>query len=466
MSLSVGADLPELTRVAVLGLARSGLAAVEALLARGVEVVASDLRAEVDGLRPRDGMTAVLGGHPESLLEGVQAVVVSPGIPRTAPIVDAALARAIPVISEIELASRLLPGIVVGITGTNGKSTTTALAAALLNGAGIAAVACGNLGTPWIAAAAAPDDPEAPPSSPVRVWVVELSSFQLETVRRFAPDVGVHLNLTPDHLDRYRSLDDYGAAKARIFESQQEAQVAVLNADDPLVARISPRARRFEFTRRRAARLGAWLDGDDVVADVTGAGPRRVLRRDELSLPGTHNLENALAALAAVLPLGVPVESAAETLRSFRGLRHRTELVRVRAGVSWYNDSKGTNIDATLKSLEGFPDGRVFLILGGKDKGDDFGRLLPLAKRKARRILSIGKAAPAVEAALSAEVPTVRSGTVQLAVAEAARDAEAGDVVLLSPACASFDQFRDFEHRGDVFEALVLSLPPAGPEGS
>ena len=460
MSLPVGADLPELSRVAVLGLARSGLAAVWALLARGVEVVASDLRTEVPGLDARDGLTTVLGSHPESLLDGVQLVVLSPGIPRTAPIVDAALARAIPVVSEIELASRLLPGLVVAITGTNGKSTTTALAAALLHDAGIRAVACGNLGTPWIASAARREE-ELPP--PTRVWVVELSSFQLETVRRFAPDVAVHLNLTPDHLDRYRSLDDYGAAKARIFENQQEAQVAVLNADDPLVARISPRARRFEFTRRRALRLGAWCDGDDVVADV-GAGPVRILRTDELSLPGAHNLENALAALSATLPLGVPPESAARTLRSFKGLRHRTELIRVLGCVALYNDSKGTNIDATLKSLEGFPDGRVFLILGGKDKGDDFRRLQGLAGRKARRILAIGKTAPAVEAAL-AGVPTSRAGTLDAAIAEAARDAVAGDVVLLSPACASFDQFRDFEHRGEVFEALVRALPDAGEEG-
>ncbi len=461
MSLSIGPDLPDLSRVAVLGLARSGLAAVDALLARGVEVVASDLQAAVEGLGARDGLTAVLGGHPESLLDGVQLVVLSPGIPRTAPIVDAALSRAIPVVSEIEVASRLLPGIVVGITGTNGKSTTTALAAALLNDAGVQAFPCGNLGTPWIAAAASPAKPGDTPSTPTRVWVVELSSFQLETVRRFAPDVAVHLNLTPDHLDRYRSLDDYGAAKARIFENQREAQVAVLNADDPLVARISTRARRFEFTRRRAARLGAWLEGNDVVADVTGSGPCRVLRRDEISLPGAHNLENALAAIAAVLPLGVSPESAAKTLRAFKGLRHRMELVRVRHGVSWYNDSKGTNIDATLKSLEGFPDGRVFLILGGKDKGDDFRRLLPLAKQKARRILAIGKAAPVVETALAAAVPTFRAGTLASAVDEAARDAAAGDVVLLSPACASFDQFHNFEHRGEVFEALVRALPPA-----
>ncbi len=467
MTLNIGPDLPDLSRVAVLGLARSGRAAVEALLARGVEVVASDMRPAWEiGLLPRDGLTTFFSGHTEALLEGVQLVVLSPGIPRTAPIVDSALARAIPVISEIELASRLLPGIVIGITGTNGKSTTTALAAALLNDAGIEAVACGNLGTPWITAASQPfetgDGALAPPN---RVWVVELSSFQLETVRRLAPDVAVHLNLTPDHLDRYRSIDDYGAAKARIFENQRESQIAVLNGDDPLVARIAPRARRFEFTRRRVPSLGAWLEGDVVVADVVGKGGRAILRRDEISLPGAHNLENALAALAAVLPLGVAPESAAKTLRSFQGLPHRTALVRVRCGVTWYNDSKGTNVDATLKSLEGFPDGRVLLILGGKDKGDDFRRLLPLTARKVKRVLAIGKAAESIAEALAGEVVLTRAGTLERAVEEAAREAATGDIVLLSPACASFDQFRNFEHRGEVFEALVRGLPESASPG-
>ena len=456
MSLSLGHDLRELSRVAVLGLARSGRASVEALLARGVAVIASDVRTGADVELPsRPGLTTVLGSHPESLLDSVDMVVLSPGIARTAPIVDAALARAIPVVSEIELASRLLPGLVIGITGTNGKSTTTTLTAALLSDAGIEAVACGNLGTPWIASAVEPATEEP---IPTRAWVVELSSFQLETVRRFAPDVAVYLNLTPDHLDRYRSIDDYGAAKARIFENQREAQIAILNADDPLVARVSPRSRRFEFSRKQIVRLGAWMEGETVVADV-GKGPRAILDRSEISLPGTHNLENVLAALAAALPFGVTPESAARTLRSFRGLPHRTALVRVLAGVAWYNDSKGTNIDATLKSLEGFGDGRVFLILGGKDKGDDFRRLLPLAHQKVRRVLAIGKAAERVATALSAEVETSLAGTLEAAVAEAARDAVDGDVVLLSPACASFDQFRNFEHRGEVFEALVRELP-------
>ena len=471
MSLLLGPDLPEIRRAAVFGLARSGRAAVNALLERGVEVVATDRKSaeELPEIGRRDGLTVVLGGHPESLLAGVDLVVVSPGIPLLLPVFDAARARALPVVSEVELASRLVPGVVVGITGTNGKSTTTALAAALLSASGRAAVACGNFGTPWISYAA---KGALPADGAPRTWVVELSSFQLEGIRRFAPDVAVHLNLTPDHLDRYRSLDDYGAAKARIFENQREAQVAVLNADDPLVARVRPRARRLEFSRRGVPALGAGLAEELFLADVTGKGPRVVAARKDLALPGTHNVENALAALAATLPLGVMPEAAVETFRSFRALPHRTALVRERAGVAWYNDSKGTNVDATLKSLDGFPDGSVHLILGGKEKGDDFSRLRPLVAKKARRVLLVGAAGPAIGRALGtlSGVEIASCGTLERAVEESAAAARPGDVVLLSPACASFDQFRNFEHRGEVFEQLVNALPetsaPPGRGGS
>ena len=467
MSVDVGPDLPEIRSAVVFGLARSGKAAVTALAERGVAVVGTDAKgaAELGDLPALDGVRFELGGHPPALLDGVDLVVVSPGIPLTLPIFDAARARALPVVSEIELASRLLPGVVVGITGTNGKSTTTALAAALLKSAGHVAIACGNYGTPWISfatKAGANGNGSAP-----KTWVVELSSFQLEGIRRFAPDVAVHLNLTPDHLDRYRSMDDYGAAKARIFENQREAQVAVLNADDPLVARIRPRARRFEFSRASQPALGVWLKDELFVADVNGKGPRVVAKRSDLAVPGSHNAENALAALAATLPLGVTPESAVETFRGFRGLPHRTVLVRTVAGVTFWNDSKGTNVDATLKSLDGFADGHVHLILGGKDKGDDFSRLAPLVAKKARTVLAIGKASPAVAKALGSVpgVALVEAGTLEKAVEEAARRADTGDAVLLSPACASFDQFRNFEHRGEVFEQLVRLLPePAGKE--
>ena len=463
MSLSLGPDLPDVSCAAVFGLAKSGKATVRALLERGVRVVATDSApAEALGTLPAGAnLSLVLGGHPVSLLEGVDLCVVSPGVPMSIAALDAARASGIPVIAEVELASRLVPGLVVGITGTNGKSTTTALTAALLRDAGRDAVACGNFGTPWIEYALGAADETVPPA-PSRVWVVELSSFQLEGLRRLAPDVAVHLNLTPDHLDRYRSVDDYGAAKARIFESQNEAQVAVLNADDPLVARIRTRARRLLFSRARAVEAGAWLKDGVFLADVAGKGPRVYARREDLLLPGSHNVENALAALAATIPLGVTPESAARTFRTFKGLRHRTALVRTRNGVAFYNDSKGTNVDATLKSLEGFADGSVFLILGGKDKGDDFRRILPLAARKARKVLAIGKAGPAVMKALADGVACEEAGTIARAVEIGASEGRPGDVVLLSPACASFDQFRNFEHRGEVFEELVLALPEAG----
>jgi UDP-N-acetylmuramoylalanine--D-glutamate ligase len=464
VSLSLGPDLPEVARAAVFGLAKSGLATVRALLERGVAVVGTDAApAEKIGSLPQgDGLELVLGGHPSSLLSGVDLCVVSPGVPMSIPALDAARASGIPVIAEVELASRLVPGIVVGITGTNGKSTTTALAAALLRDAGRDAVACGNFGTPWIQFAVEGSTPAASPAPPTRVWVVELSSFQLEGLRRFAPDVAVHLNLTPDHLDRYRSVDDYAAAKARIFESQGEAQVAVLNADDPLVARIRTRARRLAFSRSRSLPLGAWLKDGVFLADVAGKGPRVYARREDLQLPGSHNAENALAALAATVPLGVTPETAVRTFRSFKGLPHRTVLVRTRAGVAFYNDSKGTNVDATLKSLDGFPDGRVFLILGGKDKGDDFGRLLPLVRQKARKVLAVGAAGPAVMRALAGGAPCEEAGTIARAVEAAAAEGRPGDVVLLSPACASYDQFRNYEERGEVFEGLVRALPEAG----
>jgi UDP-N-acetylmuramoylalanine--D-glutamate ligase len=459
MSLDLGPDLAPIARAAVFGLARSGRAAVDVLLSRGVEVVATDVRSreELGELPEREGVRYVFGGHPETLLSAVDLVVVSPGIPLQLPVFDAARACALPVVSEVELASRLLPGLVVGITGTNGKSTTTALAAALLSAAGRKAVACGNFGTPWIAFAAPGALPEG---APPPVWVVELSSFQLEGIRRFAPDVAVHLNLTPDHLDRYRSLDDYGAAKARIFANQHEAQIAVLNADDPLVARIRPRARRLEFSRAGAVHRGVALLGDAFVADLDGSGVRTVAHRADLALPGAHNAENALAALAATLPIGVTPDAATRTFREFRGLPHRTELVRVLRGVAFYDDSKGTNVDATLKSLEGFPDGTVHLILGGKEKGDDFRRLAPLAHRKTCRVLTIGAAGDRIATALEAPpgISVVRCGTLERAV-EVASSAAPGEVVLLSPACASFDQFRNYEHRGEVFAALVHALP-------
>jgi UDP-N-acetylmuramoylalanine--D-glutamate ligase len=447
-------------RAAVFGLARSGLAAVEALRERGVAVVATDARdASTLGPLPSDPLVRYeLGGHPVSLLDGVDVVIVSPGVPPGLETLRAAASRGLPVISEIELAATLLEGPVVGITGTNGKSTTTSLAAALLRAAGRSAIACGNLGTPWVeyaTAARAKDRASSP------VWVVELSSFQLEGVRGFAPDVAVHLNLTPDHLDRHGSMEAYAAAKARIFANQRPDQFAVLNADDPAVRGLPVAATRIEFSTKEVPARGAWLRDGAFFSNQDGRLTRFAARTD-LKLAGAHNEENALAALAATLPFGVTPEAATRAFLDFAPLPHRLGLVRTVGGVAWYDDSKGTNVDATLKSLEGMPDRRVLAILGGKKKDDDFGRLAPLVGRKARLVLAIGAAQDEIAAALGGVAPVVVAGTLAAAVARAHETAVDGDVVLLSPACASFDQFRNFEHRGEVFEQLVRALPEPG----
>jgi UDP-N-acetylmuramoylalanine--D-glutamate ligase len=361
------------------------------------------------------------------------------------------------VIGEIELASRLLPGLVIAITGTNGKSTTTSLTADLAKAGGREAIACGNLGIPWISYAQ--NQGNAAETAPSKVWVVEISSFQLETIRRFAPDAAVILNITPDHMDRYRSFDDYAAAKVRILENQHPSQLAILNADDPATKRLTPRARASWFSRASRQESGIWIEDGTIYATDPRRGVREIIRRDVLRLPGEHNTENLLAALAAVLPLGLGEERLRKVLSEFKGLPHRTVLVRERAGVAYFNDSKGTNVDAALKSLEGFPDRSVHLILGGQDKKSNFTRLQEMVQKKAASVYLIGNAAPAIQEALEGFVEIISSGSLDRAVSEAARRAQPGETVLLSPACASFDQFRNFEHRGDVFESLVRDLP-------
>jgi UDP-N-acetylmuramoylalanine--D-glutamate ligase len=463
--ISLGEDIPRVARAVVFGLARSGLAASRALAERGVAVVATDARGagDIAPLPAIPGVRWVLGGHPDSVLDGADLVVVSPGVPLSLTVLLGAGPRGIPVIPEVELAARLLPGPVVGITGTNGKSTTTALCAALISASGRAAVACGNIGTPWVEYATAARSAERA-SQPV--WVVELSSFQLEAIQSLAPDVAVHLNLTPDHLDRHGTLEAYAAAKARIFSAQRADQIAVTNADDPALGALRVRARHATFSRRRVPAFGAWMEDGAFVSDV-GGRPIRYAARSDLALAGAHNEENALAALAASVPFGATPEAVARTFREFRPLPHRLALVRVVNGVSYWDDSKGTNVDATLKSLEDMPDGRVLLILGGKKKDDDFRRLGPLVGRKARLVLAIGAARDEIAAALAGTVAVAAAGTLDHAIARAHEAARSGDVVLLSPACASFDQFRDFVHRGEVFERLVRALPsdPAAVAG-
>ncbi len=454
------AFLPQ--RVAILGSARSGRALASALLDRGIEVTVGDSRSEselegVEELRRR-GARFFFDGPSDAFLEGAGLLALSPGVPLTATLVRTAQSRGLPVLAEFEIAWRIAESEVMGqnrwvaVTGTNGKSTTTAWIADVLGRAGRPVALAGNIGVPLSAYLS--------DRSP-RDFVCELSSFQLETVEEFSPDVAVLTNVTPDHLDRYAGFEDYARAKERVFAKQELEDYAVVNADDAVARRARPRARRVPFSRRQPVEGGAWVEGRVLVSAVAG-GRREVISLEELALPGAHNVENALATICAADCLGTPAEAIRESLARFRGLPHRMELVAEAGGVRWVNDSKGTNVDATKKSLEGFPPGTVILILGGRDKHGDFASLGPLAARTARRILTIGEAAETVEGALTGQVELERSGTMADAVARAAEIARPGDTVLLSPACASFDQYRNFEERGSHFSTLAREAARGG----
>jgi UDP-N-acetylmuramoylalanine--D-glutamate ligase len=442
-------------RVTVVGLARSGVAACRVLAGQGARVVGID-RAPRETL-PGDlaelerlGVIIETGAHrPERFLE-TDLLVLSPGVPTELPLVRQAQARGIPIWGEVELAYRLTPARFLGITGTNGKSTTTSLLGAMLAAAGFPAVVAGNIGTALCDV--------VPPLGASDFVVAELSSFQLETIVSFHPHVAILLNLAPDHLDRYPGVEPYYAAKTRIFENQTDADTAVLNADDPLVLEwaASLRARPLLFSRTRTVGDGAYVWNDRVMIRRQGQS-EAVCGVDEIRIQGLHNLENSLAAAAAASAVGVPAAAIGAALRTFPGLPHRLERVAEIAGVTYVNDSKGTNVGAVLKSLEGYRQG-VILIAGGKDKGGDFRPLRPLLERRVKALLLIGQARHAIREQLAGACPMEDVASLPEAIRRGAALAAPGDTVLLSPACASFDMFRDFEQRGDVFREAVRDL--------
>ena len=432
----------------VIGAGKSGVAAANFLAGRGERVSLSDASSSPDlPYALDDRVVRVFGDQNEALLNGVTEVVVSPGVPLTIPLLQRAAAQAIPVVGEIELAYRHLHGTVIAVTGSNGKSTTTALIGEILKVAGRQPIVAGNIGSPLIAAL----DLEKP-----RTYVLELSSFQLESVDTFHADVALLLNITPDHMDRYASFDAYAAAKYRIFRNQQSGDTAITNAAERRGAPRDSRARQWRFAAAEKLDAGAFLDGDDLVLRVDGQ--ERRIPRSSLALQGMANVENALAAWLAARAAGVDDISVQIAFGSFPGLPHRMVLVREVGGVRYVNDSKGTNVDATLKSLEGFAPSSVLLILGGKDKAGEFERMRDLVKEKTRAVLTIGKAADRIAQALDGAADIVPLHDMERAIAWASKNAKPGETVLLSPACASFDQYRNFEHRGDHFEQLVRAL--------
>ncbi|HEX2254526.1 MAG TPA: UDP-N-acetylmuramoyl-L-alanine--D-glutamate ligase, partial [Thermoanaerobaculia bacterium] len=401
-------------RVLVYGFGLSGRAAAALLLGRGAAVLAVDGRRrealDLEGLPSGSLETWEESSHAAragELPADVEAVVLSPGVPPDRPLLAAARRRGLPVISELELAFPLVDGPVVAITGSNGKSTTTALAGAMIAAGGRPVEVCGNIGTPLSAVVGA--------GAGERVFVVEVSSFQLEAVETFRPRAGALLNLSPDHLDRYDSFDAYVAAKERLFERQQADDVAVLNADDPRAAAAPTRARRRLFSRRGAVADGCWLAGDAVVETGPG-GEATLFARAELPLAGAHNLENAMAAALLARAVGTPVEAVRRSLVGFQGLPHRMQRVAESGGVTWYDDSKATNVAATAKSLADLPDGTVHLILGGKAKGDDPAELRELVRAKAKRVYLVGAAAELFARGLAGAAPQERADTIERAV--------------------------------------------------
>ncbi len=475
-------------RVAVYGLGISGRAAAELLCRHGVEVVGVDDRSRVElgadlerleGLERLGNLEMCLGGGTNSvpatprgkrnIVEGIDGVVLSPGISPDRPLPASARDRGLPVIAEVELAFHFLTGEVVGITGSNGKSTTTALAGAMLKAAGRRVEVCGNIGealSSKVVSSKVTGDPD-------RVFVVELSSYQLEGVDRFRPCSAALLNISHDHLDRHGDLASYRAAKAAIFGRQTAKDLAVLNADDPLVAGTESRSHHRFFSSRSEIGDGCYVSGDVVVETSPNGKPDELFHLTDVPLPGTHNLENAMAAALLARAHGATPADVKNGMRNFRGLPHRLELVTERHGVTWYDDSKGTNPAATERSLEGFEDGKVLIILGGRTKGGDLSRLKRLLERKAWRVYLIGEAAREFARALTPEIAFESVSTLERAVSRAGSEARPGDVVLLSPACSSFDQFPNFAERGRTFKRLVkaLDVPPMGrnsnvtPEG-
>jgi len=421
-------------------MARSGVAAVELLMEQGARVTAVDQS-------PVKGLSVPVRPQEAASFEGADLVVLSPGVPADLEVLQSVRGRGIPVVGDLELASWFLKGEIIGITGSNGKTTTTTMTGHILKASGIPVQVGGNIGTP--------------PSSMVRTsrpgqWnVLELSSFQLETISTFRAHIGAALNVTPDHLDRHYTFEKYAAAKARLFENQRSDDFAVLNADDPVTrgyAEHSAAKSKF-FSSTQKVEPDAWLDSERIVLDG-----ERLMSTAEVPLRGVHNLENTMAAAIIARLAGATREQIRAAVMSFPGVEHRLEFVRELEGVAWYNDSKATNVDATLKALAAFPGG-LWVILGGKDKNSDYRPLGAAMKEKTRGVLLIGAAADKIENHLHGAVSTVKCGMLEAAVLHAHASARSGDTVLLAPACASFDQFENFEHRGWEFKRLVNELP-------
>ncbi|MFZ0479646.1 MAG: UDP-N-acetylmuramoyl-L-alanine--D-glutamate ligase [Terriglobales bacterium] len=445
-------------RVLVVGLGKSGVASALFLKSRGARVTVSDTKPEAE-LRKEilllleHGVTVETGGHGDRTFRGQDMIVVSPGVPYDAPQLVQARNLGEKVIGEIELAAHFFRGPIAAITGANGKTTTTTLAGEILAAAKVPVLVGGNIGTPAITFV---DQARS------ETWVVlEVSSFQLETIVDFHPRIAVILNITPDHLDRHKTFDNYVNAKARIFENQGGEDFTVLNADDATTAALHGRTRAqiIHFSRKKEIDRGAYVRSGGIFFR-DGQHQSEIMLLSEIPLKGAHNLENVLAAISIGMLAGCAPEKIRQAVQNFKAVEHRLEFVAKVAGVDYYNDSKATNVDATIKALESFP-ANIHLILGGKDKGSDYTLLNDLLRARVKRVYTIGAAAAKIESQIHGAAEIDHAETLENAVQRASEAAVPGDIVLLAPACSSFDQFQNYEHRGSVFKEAVQSLATA-----
>ena len=447
----------------VVGLGKTGKSTVEFLVRRGARVVVSDARPERE---LGDELTAFtrgapvemhLGGHDPALVAGVDGIVPSPGVPPRNVLLREGLKRTIPVLSEIELASRFIRKPIIAVTGTNGKTTTTELLGRIFTHCGKEVFVGGNLGTPFITAVEADEA--------VDLHVVEVSSFQLQWVHTFHPTVAVLLNVSVDHVDYHGSFEEYRAVKERVFACQDQGDLAILNAEDPRTALL---AREIEaevalFSSARRVDNGMYVEGNDLIS--TGAeGVKEVCPVSEIGLKGTHNLENVMAAVMTARWCGCPAAPVKEAVRDFQGIPHRIEYVGGRDGIEYYNDSKGTNVGAVLRALEAF-DGQIVLLMGGRHKGGRFSDLRKAMQGKVKRLILFGEAREAIATEIADAVKTLRVERMSDAVTKASEEAANGDVVLLSPGCASFDEFKDYKERGEVFRQAVHAITGSEDRG-
>jgi len=443
-------------KVLVVGLGKSGLAAALFLRRQGAQVTVSDVRSaealakEIPALID-EGIAVEAGGNGLLTFRRQDLIVVSPGVPLDTPELLQVQKFGLPIIGELELAAHYLKGKVLAITGSNGKTTTTSLCGEIFEAAKLHVQVGGNIGVPVIALV---DNAREDGWS-----VLEVSSFQLETAYEFHPQIAVILNITPDHLDRHGSFENYVAAKERIFARQEAEDALVLNADDEPTKRAAARtkSRVFWFSRTHVVRQGAFVrEGVIVFRESEQAAGEPVMRVEEIPLKGAHNIENVLAAVCAARLAGIPAETIRNAVANFKAVEHRLEFVAKLNGVDYYNDSKATNVDATIKAIEAFPGG-IHLILGGKDKNSDYRQMRALLTERVKAVYTIGAAAEKIHTHIEGSVPIVSAGTLENAVERAAAVAQPGEIVLLAPACSSFDQFENYEHRGRVFKEAVLA---------